>query len=133
MKPSTSILIITVTLAVLSLFQLLLVAGLPLGRAAWGGGNEVLPAGYRIASAGSIVIYGLMLWVARRRISKPDNKGFFIGAWIIFGYSCIGVILNSITSSPVEHVWVPVNLILAWLFFLLARGRRPKVVPALSK
>jgi hypothetical protein len=126
MKRSTIFMIILSILGLLALFQLLLVFGLPLGRAAWGGQNAVLPAGYRIASLGTIIIYGLMLWVASRRISTPENRGFRIAAWICFGYSCIAVVLNTITTSIIEHIWVPVSLVLAWGFFLLAREKKLK-------
>ena len=44
-------------LAALAVFQGLLVAGLPLGRFAWGGQNEVLPANLRVGSAVSIALY----------------------------------------------------------------------------
>ena len=133
MKQSTLVWIGGVLLAILTVFQLLLIIGLPLGRAAWSGQNEVLPTSYRIASVGSILIYGLILWVARGRVSKPNRKGFLIAAWIIFAYFCFGVLLNTITTSAIEHIWVPVNLIMAWAFFLLARGQRNKGNQTLSK
>ena len=41
----------------LSVFQLLLVMGLPIGKMAWGGAHEVLPRNLRIASAISIALY----------------------------------------------------------------------------
>jgi len=132
-KQSTLLLIITVILVLLSLFQLLLILGVPLGRAAWGGQNEVLPTVYRIASAFSILIYGGILWLAHQRVSRPEGKGFQIAVWIIFAYFCLGVILNAITPSVIEHIWVPMNLILAWAFFLLGKSRKQKTNQTLSK
>jgi hypothetical protein len=131
MKQSLLLSLITAILALLTVFQLLLILGLPLGHAAWGGQNEVLPTGYRVASAASILIYGAILWIARRRIDKPDRKGFRIAAWLLFAFFCVGVLLNTVTSSAIEHIWVPVNLILAWAFFLLARGKKQKDSQAL--
>ena len=43
----------------LTLFQLMLAAGLPLGRLAWGGAHRVLPGGLRLASFGSAVVAAL--------------------------------------------------------------------------
>ena len=52
-----------VLLAALAVFQLLLVAGRPLGRFAWGGRHEVLPRGLRIGSAVSVVSYAVIALV----------------------------------------------------------------------
>ena len=62
----------------LAVFQVLLIAGAPLGRFAWGGQNAVLPARLRIGSAVSIVLYAvfavLMLQVAGASRSFPRAR-----------------------------------------------------------
>jgi hypothetical protein len=125
MKPRTAVSTIAVILVILTLFQAALILGLPWGRAAWGGRHAILPTGYRLASAGSILIYGLILWVVRRRIVAPEHRGFRTVSWIIFGYFCLGVVLNAMSTSPIERLWTPVNLILAWALFVVARGHKP--------
>src|SRR3954452_9080085 len=47
----------SVVLTGLAIFQVLLAAGRPLGRFAWGGRNEVLPARLRVGSVVSICLY----------------------------------------------------------------------------
>ena len=47
----------------LTLFQVMLAAGLPLGRLAWGGTHRVLPSGLRIASLMSAVVSGAAVLV----------------------------------------------------------------------
>jgi hypothetical protein len=47
-----------------AIFQVLLAAGLPLGHAAFGGANAVLPPKLRFASAASSLVFFLALYVA---------------------------------------------------------------------
>ncbi|MGD8718864.1 MAG: hypothetical protein PVH29_08580 [Candidatus Zixiibacteriota bacterium] len=126
MKSNYALIIIIVLLAILACFQVALIAGMPWGAAAWGGGNEVLPLEYRIASASSIIIYVLMAWIAGKRVAKPESKGFRIAAWIIFAFFCLNVIMNVISPSGWEKIWAPVALVLAWAFFIVAKG--PKAI-----
>ena len=46
-----------VILAGLAIFQALLVAGVPIGRFAWGGQHDVLPRRLRVGSVISIALY----------------------------------------------------------------------------
>ena len=46
----------------LTLFQLMLAAGMPLGHMAWGGANRILPRGQRFASLVSAGLAVLALW-----------------------------------------------------------------------
>lgn len=124
MKPSAAISVITVILILLSIFQLTLILGLPLGRASWGGHYEVLPIGLRIASAASIVIYAVMFWIARRRITDPKSKGFRIGVWVIAVYFFLNIFSNLLSADNWERLWAPICLILSWAFYSLARRRK---------
>ena len=73
----------------LAVFQLLLIAGVPLGRFAWGGQNVVLPARLRIGSAVAVVLYALfavlMLQAAGAFSVLPDGAAD-VGIWILAGY-----------------------------------------------
>jgi hypothetical protein len=48
----------------LTIFQVALIAGAPLGRMAWGGKHRVLPANLRIGKAVSIGVYALFAYAA---------------------------------------------------------------------
>ena len=69
----TAAVVALVLLAALAVFQGLLVAGLPLGRFAWGGQNEVLPASLRIGSGVSIALYAFfaVLILQAAGLSRP--------------------------------------------------------------
>jgi hypothetical protein len=107
-------------------FQGLLVAGLPLGRFAWGGQNAVLPAGLRIGSAVSIGLYAvfavLVLQAAGRLSLLP--AGFVdVAIWVLVGYFALGIVLNGISRSRPERLTMtPVVALLALSCLVVALG-----------
>ncbi len=110
-------LLASLLLAGLAVFQGLLVAGAPLGRFAWGGQNEVLPANLRIGSAVSIALYAafavLILQAAGALSVLPD--GFVdVAIWVLTGYFALGIVMNAISRSrPERLVMTPVVAVLA--------------------
>jgi hypothetical protein len=122
----TASVLAVVLLAGLAVFQVLLVAGIPLGRFAWGGQHEVLPVGYRIASAVSIGLYAffavLMLQAADALSVLPD--GFVdVAIWVLAGYFLLGIGLNGISRSRAERrLMTPVVALLTAACLLLALG-----------
>jgi hypothetical protein len=112
-------------LAALAVFQAALIAGAPLGRFAWGGQHEVLPAKLRIGSATSIVLYVLIAYVA---LAKADlasplvSEGFTdVTSWVLTGYFGLGIVLNGISrSKPERLVMTPTVLVLTGLYLLLS-------------
>lgn len=116
---------ICVILGMLAVFQVLLIAGLPLGRFAWGGQQAVLPPRLRLGSAVSIVLYAAFAWIALERAEATDvlpSDGFVIVAtWVLAGYFVLGTVMNAISRSKPERLTMtPVSLVLAVLFFALA-------------
>jgi hypothetical protein len=113
-------------LGCLAVFQLMLVAGAPLGRFAWGGQNVVLPTSLRIGSAVSVVLYGafalLMLEAAGRVGVLP--QGFVDTAiWVLTAYFALGIVMNAVSRSrPERLVMTPVSLALAVVCLVLALG-----------
>ena len=105
-------------LAALSLFQLALIAGAPIGALAWGGQHRVLPAQLRIGSAVSIVIYAVLALIVLQRAgiatALPPHVADF-GVWGVVVFSTLGVIVNFISRSrPERLVMTPVaSLMLA--------------------
>ncbi|QDW30885.1 hypothetical protein FFF93_014710 [Arthrobacter sp. KBS0702] len=114
-------------LAALALFQLLLIVGFPLGRFAWGGQNEVLPARFRAGSAVAVVVYAAFATVALDRAglvsALPGDSIAIIAMWVVAAYLSLSVLPNLASKSRHEkRVMVPVSLVLAVLAFLIALG-----------
>lgn len=120
-----SALLICVLLGLLSVFQTALVLGAPIGRYAWGGSHDVLPARLRIGSAISIVIYGLIAVVILDRAALLEvfaNQSISEqGAWFITGYFALGTGLNALSRSAVErYTMTPLVVVLALLSVVVA-------------
>ena len=113
-------------LGILAIFQVLLIIGLPLGRFAWGGQNEVLPARLRVGSAISILIYAAFAVVALARyglaafLPAPADA---VAMWVIAAYLLLSVLPNLASNSRDERrLMVPASLVLAGLAFATALG-----------
>lgn len=87
-------------------FQVLLALGAPLGKAAWGGHYQKLPASLRLGSILAVGIYLLGSFFVMEKagllitFNKPVLSGVFV--WIlvgIFGFSFIG---NLLSESKLE-------------------------------
>lgn len=111
----------------LTLFQLLLAAGLPLGRMAWGGAHRVLPRGLRLASLASAGLAGLGVAAAAQASGLATTglpevvlRPLFASFALLFGLSLIG---NAASSSRVERLHgVPLTILLAGCSAVLASG-----------
>ncbi len=112
-------------LAALAIFQISLVIGVPLGRYAWGGTQDVLPASLRVASLSSLVIYALcaiILLDASGITSIIDNEEMMdVAPWVVAGYFGLSVMLNTLSRSRAErNVMAPVSAVLAVLAVIVA-------------
>jgi hypothetical protein len=113
-----------VLLGCLAVLQLLLIAGAPLGRFAWGGQHVVLPSGLRVGSAVSIALYGvfalLVLQAAGAGTVLP--RGLVdVALWVLTGYFALGVAMNAASRSrPERLVMTPTVLTLAVVCLVLA-------------
>jgi hypothetical protein len=113
-------------LGALAVFQLLLAAGAPLGRFAWGGQHVVLPTRLRVSSVLSILAYAciavLMLQVAGA-VSVVSRGLADVVIWVLTGYFALGVAMNAASRSrPERLVMTPVALVLAGACLVLAVG-----------
>ncbi|MEY4639837.1 MAG: hypothetical protein RLY13_835 [Actinomycetota bacterium] len=107
-----------VTLAFVSLFQLALVLGAPIGEYAFGGAHKgKLPVPYRIGSAVSILIY---LATAGHYLAQagvldnllPEHLNNLVN-WLLVGLNAMSLVMNGISRSKKErNTWVPVALLL---------------------
>ena len=111
-------------LASLSVFQLLLIAGKPLGDYAWGGQHKVLPTKLRIASVFSIILYvvfGVFLASKAGFMSViPDSSFLWVVMWVFTGYFVLGVFMNAISRNKKERaLMTPVAVSLVVIFYWL--------------
>ncbi|SFF17381.1 hypothetical protein [Blastococcus tunisiensis] len=115
-----------VLLAGLAVLQVLLFAGRPLGRFAWGGQHEVLPRHLRIGSAVSVVLYaafGAVVLQAAEVLSVLPDAVADVGIWVLTGYFALGIVLNGISRSlPERLVMTPVVTVLAVCCLVVALG-----------
>ena len=112
-------------LAVVAVFQAALIAGAPLGRFAWGGQHDVLPAKLRIGSATSIALYVLIAYVALAKaglVPPLVSVGLTsVACWVLTGYFALGIVLNGISrSKPERLVMTPTVVVLTALYLVLS-------------
>lgn len=115
----------TVFLGLLAVFQIALASGAPWGRFAWGGRHrEALPRRLRIASAVSVLVCIVLALPALDLAGIIDivpNAVSRVAAWVVFGYLCIGVVMNAVSRSrPERVVMTPLAAVLALLAALVA-------------
>ena len=107
-------------------FQLALVAGAPWGEYTMGGQRKGrLPRSLRVGAAVSAVIMlaqtGHYLAQAGALPRLLDPNASSVVNWIWFGFSIVGLVMNSISRSRKErNTWVPVLLVSAVCTLLVA-------------
>lgn len=109
----------------LTIFQIALIFGAPIGDYAWGGQHKVLTTKLRIGSVTSIVAYVVFaaflvskagVWPI---ITNPNVLN--TGMWAIVGYFTLGIVLNFISRNKKERaLMTPVAALLAVSFFIVA-------------
>ncbi len=112
-------------LAGLVAFQAALISGAPLGRLAWGGQYDVLPARLKVGSTVSILLYAVFGYVALAKADLVPPLGgesvISTAAWVLTGYFALGVLMNAISrSKPERAVMTQVALFLAAAYLVLA-------------
>jgi hypothetical protein len=96
-----------IVLGLLVVFQLLLAAGLPLGRAAGRGKYRVLPSSLRWASLAAAGVLGLAAWVVLVRAAVvaagPEQIAIRAGTWVFAGFFFLNAAGNVTSQSRVER------------------------------
>lgn len=120
--------VFTVLLGLLAVFQVVLVAGAPIGHLAWGGQERVLSVRKRVGSVVAVVLYVGFALLALVRAglvgAAADNVVVVVAMWVVFAYLSLGILLNAISRSrPERFVMTPVALLLAILALVVALGR----------
>lgn len=113
-------------LAAVSVLQVLVAFGLPLGHFVWGGAHRVLPRRFRIGSAISVLVYaGFAALLLSRSGVLPggDSTIVVVLTWVLFGYFTFGVLLNGISRSRAERfTMTPMCAVLAVTTLIIALG-----------
>lgn len=87
----------------LTVFQIALICGAPLGHYAWGGQHRVLPTRLRVSSIASVVLYVIFA------LTIASKAGFITGLlsvqtvtialYIFAAYFTVGIALNALSKS----------------------------------
>jgi len=111
--------------AALAVFQAVLAAGVPLGRAAWGGEHAHLTTGQRIGSAVSVLVYLAAIVIVRRRAAGRPERSYRWGMWALAVLLAAAALANAASGSAWENfLLAPVAIVLAALCVVVARGER---------
>jgi hypothetical protein len=111
-------------LAGLVVFQVVLVCGLPLGRFAWGGQQDVLPSRLRVGSAVASVVYVVVGWVLVARAAQGAGGILGVVTWVVAGFFLLGTAGNLVSRSlPERLVMTPVAFALCALTVVVAIQR----------
>lgn len=110
----------------LSAFEIALAAGVPWGEAAFGGASAVLEPALRVAAGISAVVWAAAALIVLRRAGHPvwaplPRRVLPVAVWVLAGYLALGVLINSISPSPIERaIWVPATSAMSALCFAIA-------------
>ena len=123
----------------LSAFEIALAAGVPWGAAAFGGASAVLEPALRVAAGISAVVWAAAALIVLRRAGHPvwaplPRRALPVAVWVLAGYTALGVLMNSISPSPIERaIWVPATIAMSALCFGIAIALRRRRTAAASE
>ena len=112
-------------LAILSVFQIALASGAPLGKFAWGGQHAgKLPTRFRIGSAVSVSFYVLIAYLVASRTAIIDSplspQLVAIWLWIIVGLLGLSTLANLASPSRQEkRIMAPIAAMLTALVVIV--------------
>jgi len=117
--------IATILFGITIVIQLLLAAGVLPVTMAWGGRQEVLTPGLRIASIVSAVILTLFAYIIRYRagLTGAANISILIKvlAWVVTAYMAFNTFTNLTSQSRLEKiVFVPITSMLTIVCFIIS-------------
>jgi len=122
---TTAALVLTLTiLLALTIMQILLLTGVPVGHYAWGGKERVLPKRMRVAAVIAIVLYAVFAALLASRagvLPAGDTPPVVIATWILFADSAFSIIANLASKSRSERaVQTPVSVALTLGILVIA-------------
>jgi hypothetical protein len=117
--------IATILFGIIIVIQLLLAAGVLPVTMAWGGRQEVLTPGLRIASIVSAIILGFFAYIIRYRAGLTGAESIPVWievlAWIVTAFMLLNTFSNLASQSKTEKmVFVPITSILTIACFIVS-------------
>ena len=91
----------------LTVFQLLLALGVPLGRLAWGGADRILPPNKRVASMIAAVMTAIAALCLADHLGLTSSVPDVVERpllWVLLGLFALSTIANFATSSRAEKI-----------------------------
>jgi hypothetical protein len=119
-----------VGIAGMFIFQILLAAGLPLGSAAFGGKNEVLPPKLRYASAISAFVFAAAFFIILAHGGllgggSQSSSLVRVGIWVLVTIFGVSILANISSRSRWERlIMAPVGLVLTVCCVIVALAAR---------
>jgi hypothetical protein len=107
-----------ILLLVLVGFQVALAAGVPWGKAAYGGASATLTPAQRVSSGVAAVIWALVAWfflaLAIPTLAGPVPDSWqIVVLWVLVALFAIATAMNGISRSRIERaIWTPVSAVL---------------------
>lgn len=125
--PARTSLFAAIGFSALTLFEVALALGAPLGRFAMGGQHTVLPPSLRIAAVAAACFWTVATLVVLKRGGYPirfiSGRVATKGTWALTGLLAVGVLMNLASRSEWERiVQTPVALTLLGLCIAVARS-----------
>ena len=115
MNTSTLAIIYALSMSIIIIFQGCLAAGLPWGAASMGGKfpGKYPPKMRIVAVINMFVLSFLALIVlSKAGLVLPQITTFANYAiWFVVAFGLVSIVLNSITRSKIERIWVPFTVI----------------------
>lgn len=120
-----AVLVAAVGVVGMAMFQILLAAGFPLGAAAFGGANEVLPKKLRVASGASTLLFLAAFYfvLARGGLfgAVRQSTSVHVGIWIFAVVFALSALANVASTSRWERLLMaPIAILLCACCALLA-------------
>ncbi|PRY69065.1 hypothetical protein B0I08_103271 [Glaciihabitans tibetensis] len=108
--------------------QIALLAGVPLGRFAWGGRDDVLPTEKRSNAILAIVLYLFFALVILQGVAVVEPFSLLVGQiaiWLLTAYFFVAFIFSAMSTSRHEQILMSiVNVVLAALTLIVAIAGR---------
>lgn len=116
--------VLAAMLVALSVFQIALVCGAPLGKVAWGGKHSVLPLRLRLAALSATLRYLFIGFIAFSRAGLttvlPPEFTFWV-MWLIVVHLGFSFILSLFSASVYEKlILAPYTLVMGVLSMMIA-------------
>jgi hypothetical protein len=108
--------------------QVALLAGVPLGRFAWGGRDDVLPNEKRPNAIVAIVLYVFFALIILQGVAVVEPFSLLVGQiaiWLLTAYFFVAFVLAAMSTSRHEQILMcSVNVVLAALTLIVAIAGR---------